>query len=109
MKILFVRHAETDWNKANRFQGIIDIDINEHGKYQAKLLSEYLYKQVPDINKIYTSPLKRTKHTAMFVAKKFDFNITKDINIMGIKGLSKILKGKEVTWKNLDIKIISNA
>ena len=25
MKILFVRHAETDWNKANRFQGIIDI------------------------------------------------------------------------------------
>ena len=37
MKILFVRHAETDWNKANRFQGIIDIDINEHGKYQANL------------------------------------------------------------------------
>jgi len=76
MKILFVRHAETDWNKANRFQGIIDIDINEHGKYQANLLSEYLYKQVPNINKIYTSPLKRTKHTAMYVAKKFNFNIT---------------------------------
>ena len=76
MKILFVRHAETDWNKANRFQGIIDIDISEHGKHQANLLSEYLYKQIPDINKIYTSPLKRTKHTAMLVAKKFNLNIT---------------------------------
>jgi len=76
MKILFVRHAETDWNKANRFQGIIDIDISEHGKRQANLLSEYLYKHVPDINKIYTSPLKRTKHTAMLVAKKFNLNIT---------------------------------
>ena len=76
MKILFVRHAETDWNKANRFQGIIDIDISEHGQHQANLLSEYLYKQIPDINKIYTSPLKRTKHTAMLVAKKFNLNIT---------------------------------
>ncbi|GIT12129.1 MAG: hypothetical protein CM1200mP33_3150 [Chloroflexota bacterium] len=55
MKILFVRHAETDWNKANRFQGIIDIDISEHGQHQANLLSEYLYKQIPSINKIYTS------------------------------------------------------
>ena len=75
MRILFVRHAETDWNKANRFQGIIDIDISEHGKYQANLLSEYLYKQIPSINKIYTSPLKRTKHTASYVAKKFNLNI----------------------------------
>ena len=75
MRILFVRHAETDWNKANRFQGIVDIDISEHGKYQANLLSEYLYKQIPSINKIYTSPLKRTKHTASYVAKKFNLNI----------------------------------
>ena len=76
MKILFVRHAETDWNKANRFQGIVDIDISEHGKYQANLLSEYLYKQIPSINKIYTSPLKRTRHTASYVATKFNLNIT---------------------------------
>ena len=75
MRILFVRHAETDWNKANRFQGIVDIDISEHGIYQANLLSEYLYKQIPSINKIYTSPLKRTKHTASYVAKKFNLNI----------------------------------
>ena len=76
MRILFVRHAETDWNKANRFQGIVDIDISEHGKYQANLLSEYLYQQIPSINKIYTSPLKRTRHTASYVATKFNLNIT---------------------------------
>ena len=42
MKLLFVRHAETDWNKANRFQGIVDRNLNENGKKQAKLLSDYL-------------------------------------------------------------------
>ena len=54
MKLLIVRHAETDWNKANRFQGIVDRPLNENGKTQAVLLSKYLFKANPSINKIYS-------------------------------------------------------
>ena len=75
MKLLFVRHAETDWNKANRFQGIVDRNLNENGKKQAKLLSDYLYEKIPGINKIYTSPLSRTKDTALAVGKRFNLKV----------------------------------
>jgi len=73
-RLLFVRHAETDWNKANRFQGIIDTELSDHGKKQANLLSQYLLEEVPLISTIYTSPLKRTKSTATAVAKKFNLD-----------------------------------
>ena len=75
MKLLFVRHAETDWNKANRFQGIVDRNLNENGKKQAKLLSDYLYEKIPGINKIYTSPLLRTKDTALAVGNRFNLKV----------------------------------
>ena len=75
-RLLFVRHAETDWNKANRFQGIVDTELSEHGQNQAKLLSQYLFEEAHSINKIFTSPLKRTKSTAAAVAKKFNLNTT---------------------------------
>ena len=75
MKLLIVRHAETDWNKANRFQGIVDRPLNENGKTQAVLFSKYLFKANPSINKIYSSPLLRTKDTAQAVASRFNLEV----------------------------------
>ena len=67
-RIILVRHGETDWNKQGRFQGQIDIPLNQNGKAQAKAASEFL-KNV-SIQKAYSSSLSRPKETANIILKE---------------------------------------
>lgn len=39
---MLVRHGETAWNVGEIFRGRIDVDLNETGRKQAGLLSQYL-------------------------------------------------------------------
>jgi len=61
-RILLVRHGETDFNLTHRFQGRIDIPLNEEGKNQAQALALAL-KDEPLIA-IHSSPLMRAMETA---------------------------------------------
>jgi probable phosphoglycerate mutase len=69
MKLLFVRHGETDWNKQEKIQGSTDTDLNETGLQQAQELGKELEKESNKIRKIYTSRLKRAKLTAEMIAQ----------------------------------------
>jgi phosphoserine phosphatase len=64
-RFLIIRHGETDWNRAGRFQGQIDVPLNDHGRTQAAGAKEFL-KGVP-IDFAFTSPMLRPKETAEII------------------------------------------
>lgn len=63
--IIIFRHGETNWNKEKRYQGHIDIPLNELGKEQAHSLGPKLLQYNPQL--ILTSDLLRAKETALIV------------------------------------------
>jgi broad specificity phosphatase PhoE len=64
-RIFLVRHGETQWNRESRFQGQIDIPLNENGKAQGRKAAEFL-KDV-ELDFAVSSPLSRPKETAQFI------------------------------------------
>ena len=42
IRLYFVRHGETEWNKIGKFQGSADVSLNNIGKIQADLTAEYI-------------------------------------------------------------------
>lgn len=65
-KILLLRHGQTDWNAQMRFQGRMDIPLNELGMRQAAMAAERIAEWAPE--EIYVSPLKRAVATAAIAA-----------------------------------------
>jgi probable phosphoglycerate mutase len=63
--VYFVRHGQTDWNAALRFQGQHDVDINDLGRGQARLNGQRLAELLDDPNRFdfVASPLRRTRET----------------------------------------------
>ena len=72
-RIILVRHGETNWNKEGRFQGQIDIPLNDNGKMQARNASEYL-KGIK-FNKAYSSSMIRPFETAKIILKNTNLKI----------------------------------
>lgn len=58
----FVRHGITDWNMEKRFQGQLDIPLNDQGRAQARALAQRLGQEAWDV--IYASDLLRARETA---------------------------------------------
>ena len=65
MRLLLVRHGETDWNAAGRIQGCTDTPLNARGRAQALALAGRLRGERPQ--RLYTSPLRRARETAAIV------------------------------------------
>jgi broad specificity phosphatase PhoE len=65
-RLLLVRHGETEWNVARRFQGQQDSSLTERGRWQSARLAERL-RTLP-MAAIYSSDLGRTLETAHVLA-----------------------------------------
>lgn len=68
MRILLVRHGQTDLNVQKRLQGSSDIPLNERGREQARATHEFIVKEGLIPTKIISSPLDRAIETGALVA-----------------------------------------
>lgn len=62
--VYLIRHGETDWNGNGRWQGHMDIPLNERGRKQSKLLAKRLADEGVRFDYIYSSDLSRSYQTA---------------------------------------------
>lgn len=64
-RFLLVRHGETNWNRDKRFQGQIDVPLNDQGRVQAGQAAEFL--KAIQIDRAVSSPMLRPKETAEII------------------------------------------
>ncbi len=72
MKLVLVRHGESEWNKLNLFTGWTDVDLSEKGHEEAKAAGELLKAEGYDFDICYTSYLKRAIHTLNHILDGMD-------------------------------------
>lgn len=67
MRLILVRHGESEWNRIGRYQGQHDSPLSELGLAQADALANRLASETLDA--IYSSPLQRARRTADAIAR----------------------------------------
>ena len=66
LRLLLLRHAETDWNREGRYQGWTDTDLSEVGRGQAEAVGRLLARQ--PLAAVWSSTLRRARDTAAAIA-----------------------------------------
>ena len=72
MKLVCIRHGESEWNKLNLFTGWTDVELSEKGVAEAHAAGEILKSKGYDFDICYTSYLKRCVDTLNVVLKEMD-------------------------------------
>lgn len=100
MKLYVTRHGETSYNVKNLICGITDIELNDHGRNQAKQIAEKIVEENIDI--IISSPLKRAKETASIIAERINKEIQIDDRLHEIDfGIFEGKPGKTLEFKEV--------
>ena len=72
MKLVLIRHGESEWNLENRFTGWKDVDLSPKGIEEAKSAGKILKEMNLVFDVAYTSYLKRAIKTLNIVLEEMD-------------------------------------
>jgi probable phosphoglycerate mutase len=75
-RLILIRHGQTDWNVEGRYQGQVDIPLNEHGREQAAQIARAL--SGANLAAIYASDLARAGETAKALAEAAGLQVRVD-------------------------------
>ena len=73
MKLILLRHGQSQWNLENRFTGWKDVDLTDQGIQEAKFAANQINQEGIHISSIYTSKLLRAIRTAKIVCNEINF------------------------------------
>ena len=72
IKLVLLRHGESNWNRENKFTGWTDVDLSEKGVVQAKEAGQVLKEARLVFDAAFTSVLKRAIRTLWIVLEEMD-------------------------------------
>ena len=72
IKLVLLRHGQSQWNKENRFTGWTDVDLDETGRAEAKSAGVVLKEAGYTFDIAFTSVLKRAIRTLWTVMDEMD-------------------------------------
>ena len=70
IKLVLVRHGQSQWNLENRFTGWTDVELSEQGIKEAKEAGKVLKEKGFEFDVAYTSVLKRANDTLNFILEE---------------------------------------
>jgi alpha-ribazole phosphatase len=73
VRLILVRHGETEWNRTGRYQGHTDVELSATGLWQVERLRDRLAGQ--RIDAVYSSDLKRALRTAQIITSKHNLAV----------------------------------
>ena len=76
MKLILIRHGETDWVREGRYQGSTDVPLNRCGRAQARSVARLIKKERPTA--VYSSELTRAVETANLIARACRRRVVRD-------------------------------
>lgn len=72
LRLVLIRHGESQWNKENRFTGWTDVDLSEKGFEEALKAGKLLKENGFDFRVAYTSYLRRAIKTLWVILEEMD-------------------------------------
>lgn len=94
LEIWWIRHASTDWNRENRWQGHTDVELSDTGRTEARLLGARL-RHVP-FDQVWTSDLVRCAETCRLALPEAEIRLDARLREMPMG----LLEGR--TWSDAE-------
>ncbi len=100
--LVLLRHGESEWNKANRFTGWVDVDITEQGKRQATragaLMRAHLGHGDRAFDVAFTSVLRRAIRTLHMAEDVMELLHLEEVGACGLACGLAVLHSSQLVW-----------